>query len=86
MYLDGRIATGRELLSAFPADRIATDPELALLAAAALRAARSLQEADRYLGLAERMSASVSEDRQARFQVALGLVRLHLARARNCQP
>ena len=43
MYLDGRIATRRELLSRFPADRIATDPELAVLAAGDRRAAGSLQ-------------------------------------------
>lgn len=83
MYLDGRIATARELLSGFPADRIAADAELAVLAAADRRAAGSLPEAERYLALAERMSAWVPEDRQYRFQIGLVLVRLALGRARN---
>jgi tetratricopeptide (TPR) repeat protein len=42
-----------------------------------------LREAERYLSLAERMSGSVPEERQAAFQVSLVLVRLTLARARN---
>ena len=44
-----------ELLSRFPSDRIAADPELAVLAAGDRRAAGSLPEAERYLALAERM-------------------------------
>ena len=83
MYLDGRLATRRELLSRFPADRIATDPELAALAAGDRRMAGSLSEAERYLALAERKSGSVPEDRRERFQVSLVIVRLTLARARN---
>jgi LuxR family transcriptional regulator, maltose regulon positive regulatory protein len=83
LYLDGLLATARELLSRFPADRMATDPELAVLAAGDRRAAGSLREAERYLALAERGSASVPEDRRGRFQVSLVHVRLGLARARN---
>jgi LuxR family maltose regulon positive regulatory protein len=83
MRLDGRIATSRELLSRFPADRIPTDPELALLAAADRRSAGSLHEAARYLALAERKSESVPEDRREHFQVSLVIVRLTLARARH---
>jgi LuxR family transcriptional regulator, maltose regulon positive regulatory protein len=83
MYLDGRIATGRELLSGFPADMLATDAELAVLAAADKRAAGSTHEAERYLALAERMSPSVPEDRSERFRVWVVMVRLSLARARN---
>jgi LuxR family maltose regulon positive regulatory protein len=83
MRLDGRIATSRELLSRFPVARIATDPELALLAAADRRSAGSLHEAARYLALAERKSASVPGDRRVRFQVLLVIVRLTLAQARN---
>jgi LuxR family maltose regulon positive regulatory protein len=81
--LDGRIATSRELLSRFPADTIATDPELAALAAADRRAAGSPHEAEGYLALAERLSASVPDDRRWRFQVLLVLERLVLARDRN---
>jgi LuxR family maltose regulon positive regulatory protein len=81
--LDGRIATARDLLSRFPAGRIAVDPELAVLAAADKRVAGLPGEADRCLALAERMSASVSADRRERFKVALVLGRLALARDRN---
>ena len=83
LYLDGRIATAGELRSGFPADMLATDPELAMLAAADRRAAGSLGEAERYLALAERMSSSVPDERQGRFQVGLVIGRLRLARDRN---
>jgi LuxR family transcriptional regulator, maltose regulon positive regulatory protein len=83
LYLGGRMATARELLFRFPAGMLATDPELAVLAAADRRAAGSLAEAERYLALADGMSGSVPEDRRGRFQVSLVLVRLGLARARN---
>jgi LuxR family transcriptional regulator, maltose regulon positive regulatory protein len=85
MYLDGqmRLATARELLSGFPADVVARDAELTVLAAADRRTAGSLREAERYLALAERMSPLVPEGRQGRFQVAMALVRLGLGRARN---
>jgi LuxR family maltose regulon positive regulatory protein len=83
LYLDGRLATARELLSRFPADRIAADPELAVLAAGEQRLAGSLQEAERYLGLAARTAAAVPEGRRGRFEIALGIGRLELARARN---
>jgi LuxR family transcriptional regulator, maltose regulon positive regulatory protein len=83
MYLDGRIVTGRELLSGFPADRIAADAELAVLVAGDKRVAGSLREAERYLALAERLSRTMPEDRRGRFQVLLVIVRLLLARASN---
>jgi LuxR family maltose regulon positive regulatory protein len=83
LYLDGRIAALRELLSAFPADIVVNDPELAALAAADRRAAGSLQEAEQYVALAERISASLPESRRWRVQVRLVLVRLAVARARN---
>jgi LuxR family maltose regulon positive regulatory protein len=83
LYLDGRFETTRELLSGFPAGMLATDPELAALAAADRRAAGSLDEAEGYLALAESMSGSLPEDRRGRFQVLLVFVRLALARARH---
>ena len=83
MWLDGRSATRRELLSGFPAGTAVRDPELVALAASDRLTAGSLDEAGRYLALAERMSASVPEQRRGRFQVLLVLVRLALARARN---
>ena len=83
MRLDGRLATRRELLSRFPADRIAVDPELAVLAASDRQEAGSLQEAERYLTLAQRNSGSVPAERRERFQVWLVLLRMRLARTRN---
>jgi LuxR family transcriptional regulator, maltose regulon positive regulatory protein len=83
LYFDARLATRRELLSGFPAGVVATDPELAVLAGADKRAAGSLEETERYLGLAARMSASVLEDRRGRFTIALAFERFELARARN---
>ena len=83
MYLDGQLATGRELLSAFPAEIVAANAELAVLAAGDRRAAGSLAEARRYLRLAAHLSASVPDERRARFEVQLALLRLALARAQN---
>lgn len=83
LYLDGRLATGSELLSGFPDGMAARDAELAVLVARDKRVAGSRHESERYLALAERMSPSVPEDRRGRFQVAVLLVRLSLARDRN---
>jgi LuxR family maltose regulon positive regulatory protein len=83
LYFDGRLATRRELLSGFPAGVVAADPELVVLAGADKRAAGSMEETERYLGLAARMSASVLEDRRGRFTIALAFERFELARARN---
>jgi LuxR family maltose regulon positive regulatory protein len=83
LSLDGRLATARELLSQFPTGRIAADPELAVLAAGEKRIAGSLQDAERYLRLAARTAASVPDDRRGRFEIALAIGRLELARARN---
>jgi LuxR family maltose regulon positive regulatory protein len=83
LELDGRLATARELLSRFPSDTIAADPELAVLAAGDRRMAGSLREADRCLLLAQRLSGSVPDDRRGRFQIALASARLALGRARN---
>src|SRR5262249_22946071 len=62
---------------------LATDPELAALAAGDRLAAGSFREADRYLALAERESGSVPEERRGRFQGLVVIVRLGLARARH---
>src|SRR5262249_37179388 len=83
MYLDGRIATARELLSRFPIETLAADPELAVLAASDRRMAGSLNEAESYLALAERESGSVPAERRGRFQVSLASGRLAFAQARN---
>ena len=83
LSLDGRLATARELLSAFPSGMLAADPELAVLAAAEKRMAGSLHDAARHLELAARIAESVPEDRRGRFTIALATGRLALARARN---
>src|SRR5690349_3618373 len=51
MWLDGRSATRRELLSGFPAGTAVRDPELVALAASDRLTAGSLDEAGRYLAL-----------------------------------
>jgi LuxR family transcriptional regulator, maltose regulon positive regulatory protein len=82
LELDGRRATGRQLLSQFPAGMVRSHPELAMLAAAAERLEGSLDEAERYLQLAEAEAALVPGDRQQHFQVALAFTRLSVARIR----
>ena len=82
LELDGRLATGRQLLSRFPAGMVRANPELAVLGAAAERFGGSLDEAERYLRLAEAEASRVPEDRRDRFQLALALTRLSVARIR----
>jgi LuxR family transcriptional regulator, maltose regulon positive regulatory protein len=83
LHLDGQAATIHELLAGFPAEARAADAELAALAAADELARGSLEAAERYLGLAERASASVSAGQRGQFQVLLGVVRLLHARQRG---
>src|SRR5262245_3074134 len=79
LYLDGQAAVIHELLAGFPARARAADAELAAVAAGDELASGSLEAAERYLGLAERASASVPTDRGWQAQVLLGVVRLQLA-------
>jgi LuxR family maltose regulon positive regulatory protein len=83
LYLGGQAATVHVLLAGFPAGASAADAELAALAAADELAAGSLEAAERCLGMAERGSASVPEDRRGQTLVLLGVVRLLLARQRG---
>ena len=83
LHLDGQDATTHELLAGFPAGVRAADPELAALTAGDELARGSLESAERYLGLAERESASVPDGRRGQFQVLLGIVRLLHARQRG---
>jgi LuxR family transcriptional regulator, maltose regulon positive regulatory protein len=85
LYLDGQAATVHELLAGFPAGARAADVELAAVAAGDELAQGSLEEAERYLRLAERASAPVPEGRQGQVQLLLGIVRLLLARQRGNQ-
>jgi len=86
LYLDGQAATAHELLAGFPAEARAADAELAAVAAGDELAQGSLEAAERYLGLAERASASVPEGQQGQAQLLLGIVRLLLARQRGNRP
>lgn len=83
LELDGRRATIRRLLSGFPAGITSQQPELALVAAALERSSGSFQEAQKHLVEAARGAATVPDERQGRFQVALSFARLTLARTRN---
>jgi LuxR family transcriptional regulator, maltose regulon positive regulatory protein len=86
LYLGGQSATVHALLAGFPAQARAADAELAAVAAADELAQGSLEAAERYLGLAERGSASVPSDRRGQADVLLGVVRLQLARQRGDLP
>jgi LuxR family transcriptional regulator, maltose regulon positive regulatory protein len=86
LYLGGQEATVQALMAGFPARASAADAELAAVAAADELARGSLEAAERYLGLAERGSASVPEGRRRQAQVLLGVVQLLLARRQGNLP
>ena len=86
LYLDGQAATVHALLAGFPAETRAADAELAALVAADELAQGSLAEAERYLGLAERGSASMPAGRRGQLRVLLGVVRLLLAQQHGHLP
>jgi LuxR family maltose regulon positive regulatory protein len=86
LYLDGQAATVHELLAGFPAGQLVADAELAAMAAGDELAGGSLEAAERYLGLAERASASVPDARQGQARLLAGMVRLLLARQRGDRP
>jgi LuxR family transcriptional regulator, maltose regulon positive regulatory protein len=86
LQLGGQAATIHELLAGFGAGACAADAELAAVAAADELARGSLEEAERYLQLAARGSASVPAGRRAKLHVLLGVVRLLIARERADLP
>jgi LuxR family maltose regulon positive regulatory protein len=86
LTLDGQQATAHELLTGFPAAITAKDPELIALTADDELARGSLAEAEWHLARATRELGSVPADRRGRFQVALGISRLSLARQRGDVP
>src|SRR6266704_3070109 len=86
LYLGGQAATIHELLAGFPAEAPAADAELAALAAADQLTQGSLEEAERYLALAELGSASMPAGRRGRVQLLLRVVGLLLARQRGDLP
>jgi LuxR family maltose regulon positive regulatory protein len=77
------------ILAGFPAEATAADAELATVAAADELAQGSLEEAERFLGLAARRlegPASVPAGRRGQAHLLLGVVRLLLARQRGNLP
>jgi LuxR family transcriptional regulator, maltose regulon positive regulatory protein len=86
LYLDGQAAAIHELMAGFPAYYVAAHAETAVVGAADELAQGSLEAAERYLGLAERVSASVPADRRDHVRLLLGMVRLLLARQRGNLP
>ncbi|MGB9183836.1 MAG: LuxR C-terminal-related transcriptional regulator [Solirubrobacteraceae bacterium] len=85
LYLHGRSSTASEVLTAFPSDFVAADPELtALMAANSMR--DSLEEAERYLARAIQGSESVPAARRGPFRVKLAIYRLWLAQLRGDLP
>ena len=80
LVLNGQAATVHALLAGFPAEARAADAELAAVIAADESTRGSLETAERYLGLAERGSASVPDGRRGQVQILLGVVRLQVAR------
>src|SRR5260370_33568347 len=86
LRLDGQARTTHELLTGFPPSVRAADAELAAMAATDELAYGSLDSAERYLGLAERGTASVPDARRAQAQLLLGIVRLLVVRQRGDLP
>ena len=89
LQLGGQAATVHVILAGFPAVAIAADAELATVAAADELAQGSLEEAERFLGLAARQleePTSVPAGRRGQAQLLLGVVRLLLARQRGNLP
>jgi LuxR family transcriptional regulator, maltose regulon positive regulatory protein len=78
LYLGGQIATVHALMAGFPAGVAEADAELAAVAAGDEVERGSLEAAERYLGLAERGTASVPEDRRGQALMLRGVVRLLL--------
>jgi LuxR family transcriptional regulator, maltose regulon positive regulatory protein len=79
LQLGGRQATAHALLAAFPARVTATDAEAAAMAAGDQLLEGSLEDCARHLEVAARRSASLPEDRRARLQAWLALLRLSIA-------
>jgi LuxR family transcriptional regulator, maltose regulon positive regulatory protein len=83
LHLDGQDAITHVLLAAFPPEVLAADAELAALIAADELAFGTLDEAERYLGLAEHAAGAVPPARLGQAQLLLGIVRLQVARQRG---
>jgi LuxR family maltose regulon positive regulatory protein len=80
LAFDGGWGTVVQLLSAFPADVAAADPELALVSATARLLDGALDKSRAYVDLAGRRADAVPADRRPGFDVLLTTLRLALAR------
>jgi LuxR family maltose regulon positive regulatory protein len=83
LTLDGEESTVHSVLKRFPVVLLEDDPELIVVCAADQIAQGALQEADDYLALAESKASQTSPQRRFRFNVALAVTRLSLARRRG---
>jgi LuxR family transcriptional regulator, maltose regulon positive regulatory protein len=83
LTLDGNMAEIRALLATFPSGAATADGELALAAATALLIDGRQEEATAQLGVAERLAATVTVDRRARFDLARAEITLRLACVRG---
>ena len=79
LVFDGRKATLRALLAAFPADAPEADAELALAFATARLYDGLLDESAAHIAVAERLAATVPEERRQLFDLRLASARLWLA-------
>ncbi len=79
LVFDGRKATLRALLAAFPADATGADAELALAFATGRLYDGLLDESAAHIAVAERLAATVPYDRRRNFDLRLSSARLWLA-------
>jgi LuxR family maltose regulon positive regulatory protein len=79
LVFDGRKATLRALLAAFPAGAAEADAELALAFATARLYDGLLEEAGTHIAVAERLAATVPDERRRLFELRLASARLWLA-------
>jgi LuxR family maltose regulon positive regulatory protein len=80
LTLGGYSATVRALLDGFPAEAAGSDPELALASALARLYEGLHEEAAAHVAVAERLAASVGDDRRRRFELGLAVATLWSAR------
>ena len=83
LSLDGRRATAHELLAGFPAPVRGADPELLALGVAEELRRGSLDQAERQLAAAKRLTASIADERRIQFQTRLAATQLIVARQRG---
>ncbi len=85
LTLEGRVATVRELLHAFP-DDVAADPELAVAFSAVRLLEGELEDSAAYVEFAQQSADAVTSERRQTFDAHLAVVRLALARWRGDLP